>query len=329
MVTMKISVKKYKKSDLQDWNQFITDSNNGTIFHYRDFLNYHIDRTFHDHSLIFSSKGRIIAVFPAAEVIDGGNRILYSHPGASFGGFVFQKLSYKNADDIINILVEYCQQNDFNETFFVPTPRIYYRDYCETFDYALHWNNFNTEEYYISSTIKTSGSLEDTLKQVQKRKQRYIKNTLSNSDFSFEWNKNYDEYYPILLENKSRHGVKPTHTLEELKKLDSLFPDKFHLLMMYYKNKPVGGTLNFVANPKTAVIFYNMIDYKYESFQPAALQIYETICWANKSGFDYLDFGVSQNPKAENPVSPSPSLIRFKEQFGAKGMIRKAMRKTF
>lgn len=134
MVTMKISVKKYKKSDLQDWNQFITDSNNGTIFHYRDFLNYHIDRTFHDHSLIFSSKGRIIAVFPAAEVIDGGNRILYSHPGASFGGFVFQKLSYKNADDIINILVEYCQQNDFNETFFVPTPRIYYRDYCETFD---------------------------------------------------------------------------------------------------------------------------------------------------------------------------------------------------
>ncbi|MBC8214705.1 MAG: GNAT family N-acetyltransferase [Candidatus Marinimicrobia bacterium] len=326
---MGISVRKYQHFDKNIWDLFVNQSNNGTLFHLRDFLNYHIGREFIDHSLIFEKNGTIIAVFSASEIFQNNRKILYSHPGASFGGFVINKISYQIADEIIKLTTEYCKQNNFDEMFFVPTPRIYYKDYCETFDYALHWNNFETAEYYISSAIKTAGSLEDTLQQVQKRKQRYIKNTLSNQDFRFEWNKNYEEYYPILMENKSRHGVKPTHTLEELKKLDSLFPDKFHLLIMYYKNKPVGGTLNFVANSKTAVIFYNMIDYKYESFQPAALQIYETIRWANQSGFEYLDFGVSQNPKAENPLSPSPSLIRFKEQFGSKGMIRKAMRKSF
>ena len=326
---MGISVRKYQQSDKKKWDTFVKQSNNGTIFHLRDFLCYHIDREFIDHSLIFEENGNIIAIFSAAEIINNNKRILYSHPGASFGGFVFQKLSYQKADDIINTFGEYCEKNNFNETFFVPTPRIYYQDYCETFEYALHWNNFETAEYYISSAINTSGSLDETLQQVQKRKRRYINNTLANSDFRFEWNKNYDDYYPILMDNKAKHGVKPTHTLEELLKLDSLFPDKFHLLMLYYQDKPIGGTLNFVANTKTAVIFYNMIDYEFKSLQPATLQIFETMNWAKEYGLSYLDFGVSQLPQHENPLTPNPSLIKFKEQFGSRGMIRKAIRKSF
>ena len=83
-----IVVHRYSNQYRPKWDQFIARSNNGTLFHYRDFLIYHLDRTFIDHSLIFTSKSGIIAVFPAAEVIDGEDRVLYSHPGASFGGFI-------------------------------------------------------------------------------------------------------------------------------------------------------------------------------------------------------------------------------------------------
>ena len=75
------------------------------------------------------------------------------------------------------------------------------------------------------------------------------------------------------------------------------------------------------------MIFYNMINYDYINLQPATIQIYESINWAKEQKLKYLDLGVSQKPKAENPLTPHPSLIKFKEQMGAKIIIRKAFQK--
>ena len=62
---MKIIVRKFTAKDTKDWDDFVNQSNNGTIFHLRSFLSYHIDRKFIDHSLIFEKNGEVIAVFPA------------------------------------------------------------------------------------------------------------------------------------------------------------------------------------------------------------------------------------------------------------------------
>ena len=68
-----------------------------------------------------------------------------------------------------------------------------------------------------------------------------------------------------------------------------------------------------------------MIDYRYKKYHPASIQLYKTIEWGQLNGFQYLDFGVSQLPKNKNPLSPHPSLIKFKEQFSCKGMLRTAL----
>ena len=98
---MKITVRKFTAKDTKCWDDFVNQSNNGTIFHLRSFLSYHIDRKFIDHSLVFEKKGRIIALFPAAEINNNGIKILQSHPGASFGGFVFNFLSFEDANLLI------------------------------------------------------------------------------------------------------------------------------------------------------------------------------------------------------------------------------------
>jgi hypothetical protein len=49
---------------------------------------------------------------------------------------------------------------------------------------------------------------------------------------------------------------------------------------------------------------------------------------SNKS-FKYLDFVVSQDPRAENPLTPQSSLIRFKEEFGSFGLVRKVYQKDY
>ena len=61
-----ISIKKYNKKLIGQWNDFVSLSNNGTLFSNRVFLNYHINRSFKDCSLLFYHNQKIVAVLPAA-----------------------------------------------------------------------------------------------------------------------------------------------------------------------------------------------------------------------------------------------------------------------
>ena len=60
---MSITVVKYENSLKKDWDNFINSSDNGTIFHHREFLTYHIGREFDDHSLLFYRKNKLVCVF--------------------------------------------------------------------------------------------------------------------------------------------------------------------------------------------------------------------------------------------------------------------------
>ena len=108
-----------------------------------------------------------------------------------------------------------------------------------------------------------------------------------------------------------------------------IYTDKLKLLLIYYNEHAIGGTLIIFANKTTGIIFYNMIDYNYLHMQPATLQAMEAIRYAREKNIHYLDFGVSQDPKAKNPLTPNRSLIQFKEEMGAFTIIRKAYKKTF
>ena len=324
---MNITVRKFTAKDTKDWDDFVNNSNNGTLFHLRSFLSYHIDRKFNDHSLLFEKKGKLIAVFPATYEKLNEKNVLYSHPGASFGGFIYSNLSYDDIQLILEKLEEYSLNNNFDVIFFVDTPSIYTNYLNETFEYLVLWQNYIMKEYYISSIIDLNGN-SDPLDFLHSRKKRYIKKYTEDQDLTIKWENNFEQFYPILLQNKSKHNVKPTHSLDELKKLNELHPHSFHLLLLYQKDKVIGGTLNFIINNNCGMIFYNMIDYNFINLQPATIQIYESIKWAKRQKLNYLDLGVSQQPNAENPLSPHPTLINFKEQMGAKSVIRKAFQKT-
>jgi len=323
---MKITIRKFTAKDTKDWDDFVNQSNNGTIFHLRSFLSYHIDRKFIDHSLIFEKNGEVIAVFPATVEKKNGKNILYSHPGASFGGFVLHKISFEDANNLVIILEQYSIQNKFETIFFVDTPSIYHRQLDDTLEYLLYWHNFNIEEYYISSKINIY-QFPNVLDHLNARKKRYVKSYLENKELTIKLENDFDQFYPILVENKKKHNVTPTHSLEELRKLNELQPRSLHLLLLYYKNIIIGGTLNFIVNENCGMVFYNMINYDYINLQPATIQIFESINWAKKLKLKYLDLGVSQQPKAENPLTPHQSLINFKEQLGATTIIRKAFQK--
>ena len=113
-------------------------SNNGTLFHYRSFLTYHIDRKFEDHSLIFEKKGKMIAIFSAVELEEKSNKILHSHPGATFGSLVYNKtFSFKDALDTGELLITYAKENNFSTIKVTLSPSIYSLAPSDYFEFSL------------------------------------------------------------------------------------------------------------------------------------------------------------------------------------------------
>jgi hypothetical protein len=63
------------------WDTFVAQSKNATFLFFRDYMDYHADR-FHDHSLMFYKKDRLLGLLPGNVEED----VYYSHQGLTYGG---------------------------------------------------------------------------------------------------------------------------------------------------------------------------------------------------------------------------------------------------
>jgi len=308
----------------EKWDQFVVESNNGTIFHTQKFFDYHTEGKFNFNHLLFIEKGNIAALLPGSSIGD-----LYESPiGASYGSIVTKDVKFSNAMEMVSTLLEYGKKNEIKEFILTSAPRIYEHHPNENLDFAMLWQDFSYDLHYISSAIKLNSD-DDILSRFQQTVRRNIRKTMKNPDIRVEINERYDQFYPILLDNKARHDIKPTHSYDDPMKLKELLPDQLKLFMLYYKDKPIAGSSLFLCNKTVSLCFYNMLLYEFEHLKPIHRIMYEVVNWSTENGFKYVDIGVSQDTKADNPMTPSISLIDFKEKFGAKTVMRNTLRYEF
>jgi predicted N-acyltransferase len=306
------------------WDEFVLSSNNGTIFHMQRFFDYHSEGKFIFNHLLFLDKGNIVGVLPGSRIGD-----LYESPiGSSYGSIVTKDLKFSYAIEMINTLKKYGKKTGIRKFLLTSAPRVYEHHPNENLDFAMLWLGFSYGLHYISSAIKLFPD-EDIISRFQPTVRRNIRKAFKDSDLKVELNNNYHEFYPILIENKARHDVKPTHSLEDLLKLKQLFPKNILLFMVYYKGKPIAGSNIFICNKQVVLCFYNMLLYEYEHLKPIHRVMYEVVKWSTENGYKYVDIGVSQDTKAENPMTPSIGLIDFKEKFDAKTVMRNTLKYTF
>ena len=81
-----LKIERYRVLNANRWDKFIHSSNNGTIFHLKQFLNYHPEERFIDHSLVIIKREKYFQ-YSAAETRFKGETLV-SHPGSSVGSFV-------------------------------------------------------------------------------------------------------------------------------------------------------------------------------------------------------------------------------------------------
>ncbi len=312
----------YTEKWKEKWDEFVLSSSNGTMFHMQRFFDYHEPGKFEFNHLIFLERGNIVALLPGSIVENG--TVFESPIGASYGSIVVKDIKFKKALEIVTTLLEWGKHNGIKEFVLTSAPMIYETYPNQNLDFAMLWKGFKYQLHYISSAIKLEKD-RDIISRFSPTIRRNIRKTFRNPDIRVEVNERYDHFYPILLKNKAKHNVKPTHSYEDLLKLKQLLPDRLKLFMVYYKDKPIGGSLMFYPNKNVALCFYNMLLYEYAQYKPIQRVMYEVVKDSTERGFAYVDIGVSQDTSADNPMTPSISLIDFKEKFDAKSIMRNTL----
>lgn len=307
------------------WDQFVLSSNNGTMLHLQKFFQYHKPGKFSFNHLIFLDKGNIFALLPGSII---NNSTFESPIGASYGSIVTGDIKFSESIEVVETLIKYGKDKGWKEIILTSAPRIYEKHPNENLDFAMLWLGFNYDLHYISSAIRLFPK-QDIITRFQPTVRRNIRKTFKDTDIRVEMNDRYDEFYPILIQNKAKHDVKPTHSYEDLMKLKELLPDNLKLFMLYYKDKPIAGSNLFICNDMVVLCFYNMLLYEFEHLKPIHRIMYEVVKWSTEQGYQYVDIGVSQDTKANDPMTPSMSLIDFKEKFDAKTVMRNTFKYTY
>lgn len=321
-----ITIHKYEPEYRDEWDKFVDESNNGTMFHKHAFLDYHEPGKFNFYHLMIRKDGKLIGVLPGGISKDGND--FWSPTGASYGSIVTKDIHYRLAQGIIDAVMEYFRKENFREIYLIPPPLVYSQNYSQHLEYAMLYRKFDFELHYISHAIDLKHG-DDFLAYFDKTSRKTIHKILREDKIVIRESEDYETFHKILLDNKARHGVKPTHSLEDMIKLRELMPENVKLLMVYHDDKPIAGSWLFLCNSKVVLCFYNMLLYEYEYLKPIYLVMYETVRWAVENGYEWVDIGVSQDTKAEDPMTPSINLIDFKERFDSRGILRSTYRYKF
>ena len=304
---MQINLYQCGLQQFEEWNEFVTQSKNGTFLFDRRFMDYHADR-FQDYSLMFYDKGRLLAVMPAH--VDGDT--LVSHGGLTYGGLVMGPgIRSVQVCEIFRDLNEVLRWDGFHRVIYKAVPWIYHQQPAEEDLYALtsvcHARLMIRD---ISSVIigdrkmRFSGSRKDGIRKA--RRQGLI--VKESEDFTAFWQ--------ILHDNLSaKYGVRPVHSDAELDLLHSRFPDKIKLYMVFDGEMPVGGTVLFLT---PQVLHVQYISAKPEGKACGAIDLlFGHLINTVYSDYRFIDFGKSTS---SDSADLNENLIFQKEGFGARAV---------
>lgn len=315
----KIRVTEYSEEYRNVWEDFVRNSNNGTLFHRQAFLGYHPRGKFNFHHLLFFEGDKLLAVLPGGIT---SQDVFWSPVGASYGSLVTNDLPFEKCLQLVDTMMEYFHTHNFKEIFLIPPPIIYNKKITQHLEYAMLYRKFDFELHYISHAIHLRYDSNNFLRHFDKTARKTIRKVIRENQITIAESNDYASFNEILVKNKARHNVRPTHSLEDMLKLSQLVPESLRLKLVYLGEKPIAGTWLFLCNEKVVLCFYNMLLYEYEHLKPIYLVMYDTVLWAIENGYEWVDIGVSQDTKAEDPMTPSLSLINFKERFDSRGILR-------
>lgn len=296
---------RYSSDFYHHWNDFVATTKNATFLFHRDFMEYHANR-FEDYSLLIFKDDKLVALFPANKV----NDTVYSHQGLTYGGFLLPySIKFEPVLISFSLVLKFLYSNDVNTLILKEIPSIY--NLLPTDE--VHYLNFVLKAKLFKRDVLSVVDYETRLKISNDRikgLKRAIKHDLiikEEDRFDVFWNE-------ILVKNlKNKHGVRPTHTLEEITLLKKRFPNNIRQFNTYKNGEIVAGATIFETS---TVAHCQYISGNRDKNQLGSLDFLHihliNDIFKNKR---FFDFGISNE---SNTVTINKGLLYWKEGFGAR-----------
>jgi hypothetical protein len=301
-------ITRYTAEQKAVWDDFVSRSKQGTFLLRRDYMDYHSDR-FHDHSLMVWNNKSLVAMLPANQKED----VLWSHQGLTYGGLLtLDKTKTVEVCDIFRHINDYLRAHNFHRVVYKPIPWMYHRLPAEEDLYAV----FNVCQAHltvrnIATVIKQSNCLKWSRIRSWGADKAYmhgIKVEQNDADYAGFWE--------VLVDNlQTSYHTTPVHTLEEMQRLHTAFPDNIKLYTAKLHDKVLGGVLLYVT---PHVVHSQYISASTEGKREHAIDaIFHKIITQDYCHCTYFDFGTSNEQRGR---ILNEGLIYQKEGFGGRGV---------
>lgn len=306
-----IHVQRYDASMADEWNALVKTSKNGTFLLDRHYMDYHADRFF-DCSLLFRKKGELVAALPSNYVEE--EHTVYSHGGLTYGGLLLHpRLTAVEALEVFNCAISYYKKEmGAVRWIYKPMPYIYHRLPADEDLYALFRCNATLKARGVSSVIDLTNRL--PMRELRRRGLRKA----HEAGITFCESNDLSSFWPVLEEVLlSRHGRHPVHTLEEMERLRSLFPEQIRLFVALTADKRVvAGTVMFETD---RVAHAQYIAASSEGRETGALDgLFGWLVEEHYADKPWFDFGISTE---QGGAYLNEGLVFQKEGFGARAVV--------
>ena len=300
-------IRRYVPEYADEWNQFVAESKNGVFLFDRRYMDYHSDR-FCDHSLMFYSDGRLLAVLPAHQSGD----TLCSHNGLTYGGLVMSpRLTVVQTMHLFQEMNEYLRSQSIRHVSYKAIPWIYHRLSAEEDLYTLY---HECHARIVARDFATNIYLSAGLRWERVRRRGIVR--ARNAGVVVERSNHYETFWQVLADNlMNKYGVKPVHSLQEIELLHGRFPQNIQLYQAVREGKVLGGVVLYISS--------QVVHAQYSSASPEGKKLgvidllYDQI-FKDYRDYPYFDFGRS----TEHPDGSglNENLVFQKEGYGGRGL---------
>lgn len=214
-------LERYTPSRKTIWDEFVRGSRNGTFLFMRDYMDYHADR-FHDCSLMAYYDNRLSALLPA----HAQDCVFCSHKGLTYGGVIADHvMKSRMMLELFNEIMDFLRDNGFEKFVYSPIPYIYKKYPGEEDLYALYRVGAQLTARKISTVVCSREERMAFSESKRRNVKRAVKERLvlcKDDDFEAFWK--------VLEANlEEKHHASPVHSLDEIKRLHTCFPDRIVL----------------------------------------------------------------------------------------------------
>jgi hypothetical protein len=310
---MTLTVRRYETRDAAEWDNLVAASWNGTFLHGRKFLSYHGER-FQDISLVIEdARGRTVGVFPAA-YDKAQEDIAVSHPGLTYGGVVHVgRLQGTAMLEALQVIAWSYREEGLHHLRYKAVPYIYHRVPSSDDLYALFRLGARRYRCDLSTTIDLEFRLGPSkLRRRDLRKaQRFGVQVESGPHY-------LAPFWTILEQNlASKYKTRPVHTLEEITKLNRMFPDQIECVVGLTGGEVAAGIVLFRAQ-KVVHVQYIASTTTGNTVAALTAVMDHAIAMSKECGVRYFDFGISNEHEGR---TLNEGLHRFKTSFGGGGVV--------